>query len=131
MPEAYSEDWQASHEAANVVYRIGTWLRVTGAVREKHAIRLHREHIFCRSLRRDYSHLAAFTAQLAQNVLLNPVIVSNHVKSLWLVFYSDHCDRLMRTLPDLPHVGVLRRDDLGQIHPVHLRNGAGFGGQLL
>src|SRR6266851_6719788 len=77
MSQTDSKNWLPAHEPPDVVHRVSTRLGVTGAVRQEHAVGLKREDILRRSLRRDHRHLAAFAAQLAQNVLLDPVIVSH------------------------------------------------------
>ena len=40
MAEADAEDRLAPHEAADVIYCVGAWLGIAGAVREKDAVRL-------------------------------------------------------------------------------------------
>src|SRR5712691_3982029 len=112
MSKADAEDRLATHQATDVVHCVSARLGIAGTVRQEHAIRLQREHIFCCGLRRHYSDLAAFTAQLAQNVLLDPKIVRNHVKTRGLVFHSDHRNRLVRALAHFPYVPVLSGNHL-------------------
>src|SRR5690348_1205890 len=62
MAEADAEDWLASHEAADVVHGVSTWLGIAGTVREKHAVRFQCENVFGRCLGwddRDFTSLAA------------------------------------------------------------------------
>src|ERR1051326_6348750 len=75
MSETDSKNWLASHQAADVVHRVGAGLGIAGAVGEEHSIGLEREHIFRGSLRRNNRDLAALAAQLAQDVVLDPEVV--------------------------------------------------------
>src|ERR1035441_7859122 len=90
MSQADSEDRLASHQSPYVVDRVGAGLGVTGAVRQKNSVGLQREHVLCRRLRWNHRHLAAFSAQLAQDVLLDAEVVGDHVEARWLVFYADY-----------------------------------------
>ena len=92
-----------------------------GTVRQKHAVGLQRQHIFRLRLRRNHRDLAAFAAQLAQNVLLDAEVVGDYMKALRLVFHSDHFFRQMRTLAGFPDIGVIGGDYLGQVGSIHLR----------
>src|SRR5690242_5633698 len=61
MSEADAENRLATHEAANVVHRVGARLGITGTVREKDAVGLQRENVFRGSLRRYDRYLASLT----------------------------------------------------------------------
>src|SRR5208337_5100421 len=75
MSQADSEDRLASHQAPYVVDRIGAGLGIARPVRQEHAIRLQRQYVFGCGLRGDDRHLAAFSPQLAQDVLLDAEVV--------------------------------------------------------
>src|SRR5580704_5527397 len=74
------------------------------------------------SLRRHHRDFASLATELAQNVLLDAVVVGNHVKPRRLILYSDYFIREVRALACFPNVGVLRTHDLGQILTIHLRD---------
>src|SRR5271169_6234523 len=80
MSQADSENRLPSHQATNVVDRVGAGLGISRAIRKKHAVRLQRQHVLRRRLSRDDRHLAAFSAQFAQNVLLDAEIIGDYVK---------------------------------------------------
>src|ERR1700680_2581790 len=98
MPQADAENRLPSHKSADRIHRVRAGLRIAWPVRQKNSIRLQRQHILRRSLRRDHRHLAAFAAQLAQNVLLDAEVVRYHVKSWRLILHSDHSNRFVRAL---------------------------------
>src|SRR2546426_2818656 len=127
MSQADTEDGLPSHEAADVIYRVGAGLGIAWAVREEHAVRFQCEHIFCWSLRRNNRYLAALAAQLAQDVLFDSVIVGYDVKALRLIFHANHSYRLVRAFAHLPHVRMFGSDDLGQVGSIHLWNRERFG----
>src|ERR1700720_2872746 len=102
MAQTDSENWLASHKAAYVVDRIRAGLGVARAVRQKNAVRLQSQHIFRGGLRRDNCHLAAFSPELAQDVLLDAEIVSDHVETGRLIFYADNFVGQVRALARLP-----------------------------
>ena len=56
-------------------------LRIARAVRQKHAVRLQRQHIFGRSSGRHHRHAAAHLHQPPQDVALDSEIVGDHVKA--------------------------------------------------
>ena len=56
-------------------------LGIAGAVREKHAVGLEREHVFGGSERRHDGHFAARVHQPAQNILFDAEIVGDHVEA--------------------------------------------------
>src|SRR5579862_127392 len=122
MSEANSENRLAPHQSSDVVDGIGAWFRIAGAVGEKHAIGFEREYIFGGSLCRNDGDFASFSAQLAQNVLLNPKIVGNYMETRRFVLYTDHLYRFMGSFADFPHVRAVRGNDLGKIGSVHLGN---------
>src|SRR2546429_4976197 len=111
MPQADTEDGLASHEASDIVHRVCAGLGITWAIGQKHAVRFQREHIFGWSLRRNDRHLAALATQLAQDVLLDSVIVSYDVEAFRFIFHANHGYRLGRSLPSLPHARVFWRGD--------------------
>src|ERR1035437_6358669 len=90
MSQADSENWLPSHQAPNVVHRIGAGLGIARPVRQEHAIGLQRQHVLRRGLRRYDRHLAAFSPQLAQDVLLDTEVIGDYVEASRLVFYADH-----------------------------------------
>src|SRR5580692_10851237 len=131
MSEAYAKNRQATHEPLDVVHRVGTGLGIAGAVGQKYPVGLQRQDILRLSLCRNNGHLAAFAAQLAQNALLDPVIVSDYMKPLWLVLYSDDLFREMGTLAGFPNVGMVRCDHLGQVGAIHFWKGSRLRDQFL
>src|ERR1700675_4765998 len=90
MSQANSEDRLASHQAPNVVDRVGAGLGIAWAIREEYAVGLQGQHVLRRGLRRDDRHLTAFSPQFAQYVLLDAEVVGDHVEARRLVFYADH-----------------------------------------
>ncbi len=46
MAQTDAEDRLPSHQPADVIHRIGAWLGIAGAVRQKDAVRLQRQHVF-------------------------------------------------------------------------------------
>src|ERR1019366_5143933 len=131
MSQADSEYRLASHQAANVIDRIGAGLGIARSIRQENSIRLQRQHIFRRSLRWNDGHLAAFSAQLAQDVLLDAEVVGDHVEARWLVFYADYFVGQVRALAGLPYVGVVGGDDLREILTVHFRDRARLGDEFI
>src|ERR1700724_1518979 len=103
MPQADAENRLPSHEPADRIHRVCTRLRIARTVRKKNSVRLQGQHVFRRSLRRDYRHFAALAAQLTQNVLLDPEVVGYHVKSRRLILYSYDSHRLGGTFAPPPH----------------------------
>src|SRR5271157_947244 len=81
MAQANSENRLPSHQAANVIDRICAGLGIARAVRQEHSIGLQSHHVLRRSLRWDNRHLAAFSPQLAQNVLLDAEVIGDHVEA--------------------------------------------------
>src|SRR5271156_5113240 len=81
MSQTNTKDRHSSHQPPNAVHGIRTRLRVAWTIRQKNSVRLQSHHIFRQSLRRNHRHPATFTAQLPQNVLLNPEVVRHHMKA--------------------------------------------------
>src|SRR5437660_11599414 len=81
MSETDAEDGLASHEAADFVHCVGARFGIARAVRQKDAVGFERKNVFRWSLRRDDCDPAALAAQLTQNVLLNPEIISHYMKA--------------------------------------------------
>src|SRR6202041_2847368 len=75
MSEADAKDRHSSHQPPNAVHGIRARLGIARTIRQKHSIGLQGHHTFRQRLRRDYCHPAALTAQLPQNILLNPKVV--------------------------------------------------------
>src|SRR3977135_3867039 len=75
MSQADSENRLPSHQTPDVVDRVRAGFGIARAVRPKHSVGLQRQHVLRRRLRRDNCHLAAFSAQLAQNILLDAEVV--------------------------------------------------------
>src|SRR5208283_184156 len=127
MAEADSENRLASHQAANVVYRVGAGLGISRTVRQEDSVGLQGEPVLGCCLRRDYRHLAAFSAQFAEDVLFDAKVVGDYVDARRLVVDSVNFVGQVRALSRLPDVSVLGRDDLGQILAIHFRNRARLG----
>src|SRR5580700_116886 len=90
MAQADSKDRLPSHQPQNVIDRVGARFRISWSVRQEYTVGLQGQHVLRRHLRWDDCHLAAFSSQLAQDVLLDPEIVSHYVKPRRLVLYADH-----------------------------------------
>ncbi len=88
MSQANSEDWLTTHQTADVVDRIRAGFRITRAVRQKYPVRLESEHVLGWRLGGDDRYFAAFASQLAQDVVLDAVVVGDDVESRRLVFYA-------------------------------------------
>src|SRR5208282_5391533 len=131
MAQANSEDWLPSHQAANVVDRVGAGLGISRAVRQEHSVGLQRQHVLRRGLRWDYRHLAALSAQLAHDVLLDAEVIGDYVEARRLVFDSDYFVGQVRALACLPHVGVVGGDDLGEILAVHFWDRSRLGDEFV
>src|ERR1017187_1271375 len=110
MPQTNPEDWLPSHQPPNIVDRVSTRLRIAWPVRQEHAVWLQRQYVLRRRLRRDHRHLAAISAQFAQDVLLDAEVVGNDVEAGRLVFYTDNFVRQVRSLARLPHIGMVGGD---------------------
>src|ERR1700687_195915 len=63
MSQADSEDRLASQQAPNIVDRIRAGLGIARTIGQEHAVWFQSQHILRRGLRRDYRHLAAFSAR--------------------------------------------------------------------
>src|SRR5450759_459805 len=75
MPQANSENRLPSHQPPNVIDRVGAGLGIAWAVRQEHYVGLKSQHVLRRRLPRDDRHLAAFSPQLAQDVLLDAKVI--------------------------------------------------------
>ena len=82
MAEANAEDRHAAEQLANIRDGVGDRLGIAGAIREKNAVGLQREHVFRGSLRRDDGHVAIVIDEQAQNILLDAEIVGDHAIAL-------------------------------------------------
>jgi hypothetical protein len=81
VPEADAEQRHARiDELARRVDRVVARLGVAGAVGQQHAVRLQRQRLASRGLRRYYGDAAAALGQLAQDVILDAEIVGDHVE---------------------------------------------------
>src|ERR1700691_5038415 len=127
MPQANPEDRLASHESPNVIDSVSTGLGITGPGRQGNSVRLQCKYVLRRGLRRNDGPLAALSAQLAQNVLLDAEIIGDHMKARRLVFYSNNLVGQVRALSRLPHICVIGRDHSGEILAIHLRDRQRFG----
>src|SRR5215472_9451823 len=95
MSETDPEDRLTAHESADRIDRVCTRLRISRTIRQENSVRLECEYIFCWSLRRNHRNFASFTAQLAQNVLLDTEVVRNLVEPCGLILHSDHRNRFV------------------------------------
>src|SRR5581483_1896027 len=120
VSKADTEDRLPSHQAPNVVHRVGARLGISRAIRQEYSVGFQSEHIFGFGLCGDDRDLAALAAQLAQDVVLDAEVVGDYMKTLRLIFIADDFVGKMRTLTRFPHVGVLRRDYLSKVHAIHL-----------
>ena len=131
MAEADAEDGDFAHHAANVVLRVGHRLGIAGAVGEKHAVRLHRQHIFGAGGRGNHGDAARLAHQATQDVLLDAVVVGDDAVLGRAVFHADDFGRLVGAHTLIPLIDARRGDFLGQVGAVHLGNGARLGDQLV
>src|SRR6185437_11769005 len=81
VPEADAEDGHAAQEPANALHRIRARLRIAGAIREKHAVRLQRQHFRRWRLGRHHLHPATVGGELAQDVALDAEVVRDHPRA--------------------------------------------------
>jgi hypothetical protein len=82
VAEADAEDGDARHhDPPGRLDGVGAGLGVAGAVGEEDSIGLQGQHIFCRSSRRDDGNIAALSAQLAQDVVLDAEVVGDDVEA--------------------------------------------------
>ncbi len=82
VAEANSEDRRAAEQLADIRDGIGDRLGIAGAIGEKHAVGLEREHVFGGSFRRNDGDVAAVIHEQAQNILLDAEIVGDHAVAL-------------------------------------------------
>src|SRR5258708_13138239 len=102
MTSTNAPDRLPPHQAPDRIHRIGTRLRIARPIRQKYAVRLQRQHIFCRSLRRNYRHFPTFAAQLAQHILFYSEVLGNAVQARRLIFPPDPARPLAPPPPPLP-----------------------------
>ena len=126
MPQADPEHRHPPQNLANRLHRIVHRLRIARPVRKKHPIRLQLEHILRTRLRRNHRHAAALARQHPQNVMLDPKVISHHMKALPRFFVLDECIRQAEDRPTdsgivrVERVNRLRRNHACQVRPIHL-----------
>ncbi|MCW0450790.1 hypothetical protein NB706_003624 [Xanthomonas sacchari] len=98
--------------------RIVARRRVAGAVGQEHAVRVHRQHLGDRRLRRHHGHLAAALGEHAQDVVLDPVVVGDDLE---LGLGRDEGVAVQVELAVAPGIGLVGGDHLGQIHALQPR----------
>ena len=123
MTQANTEHGQACIQ--DFPYRldgIGAWLGVARSVGEKHAIRIHSQHLGRRRLRRYHRDPAAAVGKHAQDISLDAEVVGHHVVlSVGLCrFALIEAPRSFRPLIDIPG-----SDHAGQILALHARKSPG------
>ena len=79
MAQADAEDRDFADQFADLRGLVVERLGIAGAVREKHAVGLQRQHIFGGGAGRDHRNPAAGMHQAAQDVALDAEIVGDHV----------------------------------------------------
>ena len=131
MAEADAEHRQLRrHDRADRLDRVAAGLRVARAVRQKHAVRFHRQHVRGLGLGRHHGHGAAAIGQHAQDVALHAEVVGHHLETRCGVFAIA-----LAELPGafMPVIGLLRGHDLGEVHALQSLEGAcrGHGGLLV
>ncbi len=131
MPQTDSEDRNLAHQIANTFLRVSDRLGIAGPVGEKHAVRLQREHIFRAGSGRHNCHPAAFAHQTAKNVVLDPIVIGDHMMFRRRVFHADNLCRLVRAHTLIPLIDVARGDFLRQVRAIHLGDRARLRDQLL
>ncbi len=83
MAQANAEDRNFPYQLPNIPDLRFERLRIARSVGEKNTIGLQRQNVFGRSQRGHDGRAASHLRQPPQNVLLDPEIVSHHVK-VWL-----------------------------------------------
>src|SRR5579883_1125988 len=81
MPQADPEDRHAPDQFADLRRLMLKWFGIARPVREKHAVRLEREHIFGRRPRRNHGQFASRQTQAAKSIVLDSEIVSDNAKA--------------------------------------------------
>ena len=79
MAEADAEDGRAAEQLADVGDLRFERLGIAGAVGEKHAVGLERQHVFSGSQGRNHGDAAAGVRQTPENVALDAVVVGDYV----------------------------------------------------
>src|SRR5690348_2364596 len=82
MSEADAEYRSLAHETPDVVTSVIDRLWIAGAVRQKDSVGTESQDIFCGGLGGNDGNVAALVHQHAQDVLLDAVIVGDHVQLL-------------------------------------------------
>src|SRR5437868_11437205 len=83
MTKADAEDRFFADEIADLSSLILQRFRIAGAIREKHSIRIQRQHVVRRCERGNHGYASANLHQSPQNIALDSVIVGDHVAP-WL-----------------------------------------------
>ena len=80
VAEADAKDRDAAEQVPDRVDRILKRLGIAGAVGEEHPVGFHRQRVLCARGRRDHGHVAAGAPEVAEDVVLDPVIVGDHLE---------------------------------------------------
>src|SRR5215471_17245825 len=80
MPETNTEDRHTSNQLAHLRSLIFEGLRISGSIRQKDSLGIHREHILGGGGRGDYGQAASDLDQTPQDVALDPEIISDDVE---------------------------------------------------
>ena len=78
MPEADAEDRFFAHEFFCILNCIRYGLRISGAVAQDYAVRVHFKHCFSRGLRRDNSNAEPGFDKVSQDIKLDAEIIDNN-----------------------------------------------------
>nr|GEU28458.1 hypothetical protein [Tanacetum cinerariifolium] len=112
------------HQLARGGNRVIARLRVTRTVGQEHAVRVQRQHVGGRRLRRHHGDLAAARGEHAQDVALDAVVERHHVE--FLVGGGQLAVALaQRPFGVDEFVRGLHRHDLRQVHAVQARERTG------
>src|SRR5690606_20653717 len=93
------------------------------SIGEEHAIRIHRQYVSGRGLRRHHSQVAATLSQQTQNVAFYAVIVRHHLKFWFAQLAVAFTQRPVSFGPLIRGFGA---DHFGQIHTVQAGESLGF-----
>ena len=107
--------------------RIVAGFRVAGAVGQEDAVRLERQYLLGRGLRRHHRDAAAAAGQHAQDVALDAEVVGHHVPAGLGLFAVA---AVQRPLGLRPGVGLVHRHFPRQIQPAHAGGGGSTGHRL-
>jgi len=80
MYETNPENGHLAHHAANALLRVGYRLGIARTVRQEDTIGLERQHVFGAGGSRNHCDAAALADQPAQNIVLDSVVVGDHVQ---------------------------------------------------